>query len=56
MVVVTIGLISTVEAPFNGVAHSYLGREGSWHGAAKFGEMKCLGLGCIRQRTRPAHF
>ncbi|WP_334174769.1 NAD-dependent succinate-semialdehyde dehydrogenase [Pseudoxanthobacter sp.] len=48
MVGVNTGLISTAEAPFGGVKHSGLGREGSRHGIEDYLEMKYVCLGGIR--------
>lgn len=47
MVGVNTGAISTAEAPFGGVKHSGLGREGSRHGIEEFTEIKYVCLGGI---------
>ena len=47
MVGVNTGLISTEVAPFGGVKHSGLGREGSRHGLDEYMELKYLALGGI---------
>ncbi len=46
MVGVNTGLISTTEAPFGGIKHSGLGREGSHHGLDEYLELKyvCLSV------------
>ncbi|TDQ62058.1 succinate-semialdehyde dehydrogenase/glutarate-semialdehyde dehydrogenase [Maritalea mobilis] len=48
MVGVNTGLISTAEAPFGGVKHSGLGREGSHYGLDEFLELKYVCLGGIK--------
>ena len=47
MVGINTGLISTEVAPFGGVKHSGLGREGSRHGLDEYLELKYLALGGI---------
>lgn len=47
MVGINTGLISTEVAPFGGVKHSGLGREGSRHGLDDYLELKYLALGGI---------
>ncbi len=49
MVGVNTGLISTAEAPFGGVKHSGLGREGSHYGLDEFLELKYVCLGGIKE-------
>ncbi|GAB2180442.1 NADP-dependent succinate-semialdehyde dehydrogenase [Denitratisoma sp. agr-D3] len=45
MVGINTGLISTEVAPFGGVKHSGLGREGSRHGIEEYTELKYLSIG-----------
>lgn len=47
MVGINTGLISTEVAPFGGIKHSGLGREGSSHGLDEYLELKYLALGGI---------
>ena len=47
MVGVNTGLVSTAEAPFGGVKHSGLGREGSRHGLDDYLEIKYICMGGI---------
>ena len=47
MVGINTGLISTEVAPFGGVKHSGLGREGSRHGLEDYMELKYLALGGV---------
>lgn len=47
MIGVNTGLISTAEAPFGGIKHSGLGREGSRHGMDDFMELKYICMGGI---------
>lgn len=47
MIGINTGLISTEVAPFGGVKHSGLGREGSRHGLDEYLEMKYLALGGV---------
>lgn len=47
MVGINTGLISTEVAPFGGVKHSGLGREGSRHGLDEYLELKYLALGGV---------
>ena len=48
MVGINTGLISTEVAPFGGVKHSGLGREGSRHGLDDYMELKYLALGGVQ--------